>query len=77
MRSTLYLTLMATVALTACPGDPTDETDTDPDTFDTGDTDTGVEDTTPPTVTITDDVAGTADGDVTFTFTFSEDVGTS
>ena len=77
MRSTLYLTLMATVALTACPGDPTDETDTDPDTFDTGDTDTSVEDTTPPTVTITDDVAGTADGDVTFTFTFSEDVGTS
>ena len=35
-------------------------------------------DKTPPTVTITDDVAGaTATGDVTFTFTFSEDVGSS
>jgi hypothetical protein len=29
-------------------------------------------DTTPPTVTITDNVSGTANGDVTFTFTFSE-----
>ncbi len=37
-----------------------------------------VTDTTPPTVTITDNVAGaTATGPVTFTFTFSEDVGTS
>jgi hypothetical protein len=35
-------------------------------------------DVTPPTVTITDDTGGsTATGDVTFTFTFSEDVGTS
>ena len=35
-------------------------------------------DTTPPTVTITDNIAAaTADGDVTFAFTFSEDVGTS
>ncbi len=35
-------------------------------------------DTTPPTVTITDDIAAaTAAGDVTFAFTFSEDVGTS
>lgn len=35
-------------------------------------------DTTPPTVTITDDVAdATATGDVTFTFTFSEDIGSS
>ena len=35
-------------------------------------------DNTPPTVAITDNVAGvTATGDVTFTFTFSEDVGTS
>ena len=35
-------------------------------------------DATPPTVAITDDVPGaTATGDVTFTFTFSEDVGTS
>lgn len=31
-------------------------------------------DTTPPTVTITDNVSGTATGDVTFTFTFSEAV---
>ena len=37
-----------------------------------------VPDTTPPTVAITDNVPGdTATGDVTFTFTFSEDVGTS
>ena len=37
-----------------------------------------VPDTTAPTVAITDDVAAaTATGDVTFTFTFSEDVGTS
>jgi|GEM_PF-246913 len=35
-------------------------------------------DATPPTVAITDDAGGgTATGDVTFTFTFSEDVGTS
>lgn len=34
-------------------------------------------DTTAPTVTITDSVPGTASGPVTFTFTFSEDVGTS
>ena len=35
-------------------------------------------DTTPPTVSITDSVtAATATGDVTFTFTFSEDVGSS
>ncbi len=35
-------------------------------------------DTTPPTVSITDDVDGeTATSDVTFTFTFSEDVGSS
>uniref|UniRef100_UPI003750DDD1 Ig-like domain-containing protein n=1 Tax=Undibacterium sp. TaxID=1914977 RepID=UPI003750DDD1 len=35
-------------------------------------------DTTPPTVAITDNVsAATATGPVTFTFTFSEDVGTS
>ena len=35
-------------------------------------------DVTPPTVAITDDTGGaTATGDVTFTFTFSEDVGTS
>lgn len=35
-------------------------------------------DTTPPTVTITDNIAAaTAAGDVTFAFTFSEDVGTS
>jgi hypothetical protein len=40
--------------------------------------DGGGSDTTPPTVTITDNVPGaTADGPVTFTFTFSEDVGTS
>jgi len=40
--------------------------------------DTTVPDTTPPTVAITDSVSGaTATGDVTFTFTFSEDVGTS
>ena len=40
--------------------------------------DTRVADTTPPTVAITDNVPGaTATGDVTFTFTFSEDVGTS
>ena len=37
-----------------------------------------VADTTPPVVTITDSVsAATATGDVTFTFTFNEDVGTS
>lgn len=53
-------------------------------TPDMGMADTGVmpdsgvmPDTTPPTVTITDDVMGTATGDITFTFTFSEDVGTS
>jgi len=34
-------------------------------------------DTTAPTVAITDNVTGTASGAVTFTFTFSEDVGTS
>ena len=34
-------------------------------------------DTTPPTVTITDNAVGVARGAVTFTFTFSEDVGTS
>jgi len=40
--------------------------------------DTRLPDTTPPTVAITDSVSGaTATGDVTFTFTFSEDVGTS
>lgn len=38
----------------------------------------GTSDTTPPTVAITDDVtADTATGDVTFSFTFSEDVGSS
>jgi hypothetical protein len=38
----------------------------------------GSSDTTPPTVTVTDDVtAATATGDVTFSFTFSEDVGSS
>lgn len=37
----------------------------------------GTGDTTPPTVAITTDAQGTADGDVTFTFTFSEDVGDS
>jgi len=76
MRSTITLTLAATLALTACPGDPTDSTD-DTDVFDTGDTDTDDPDTEPPTVTITDDASGVADGDVTFTFTFSEDVGDS
>jgi hypothetical protein len=39
---------------------------------------TGAVDTAAPTVTITDSVAGTtATGDITFTFTFSEDVGIS
>lgn len=38
----------------------------------------GTTDTTPPTVTITDNVsAASATGDVTFTFTFSENTGTS
>ncbi|MDP2007775.1 MAG: Ig-like domain-containing protein, partial [Rubrivivax sp.] len=37
----------------------------------------GPPDTTAPTVAITDNVDGTATGAVTFTFTFSEDVGTS
>ncbi|WP_320044624.1 Ig-like domain-containing protein [uncultured Desulfobacter sp.] len=36
--------------------------------------DTTVPDTTAPTVSITDDTAGTATGDVTYTFTFSEAV---
>ncbi len=36
--------------------------------------DTTVPDTTAPTVAITDDTAGTATGDVTYTFTFSEPV---
>jgi len=42
---------------------------------DMGEEDMGVEDTTPPTVSITDDVSdAVAMGDVTFTFTFSEAV---
>lgn len=78
MRIQTVLSLAAVLALSACPGDDTDETDTD--VYDTGDTDTDdtdVTDTTPPTVAITDNVSGSASGDVTFTFTFSEDVGDS
>ena len=48
-------------------------TDTEPDPTDMN----PPADTTPPTVTITDSSPDVADGDVTFTFTFSEDVGTS
>ena len=64
----------ATLALIGCKGDDSDITDTDTDVV--IDTETG--DTTAPTVAITDSVSGAvADGDVTFTFTFSEDVGDS
>jgi hypothetical protein len=61
-RAAPLLLLVAAVALAAC-------SDTEP---------APPSDTTAPTVAITDDVSdSTATGPVTFTFTFSEDVGTS
>jgi hypothetical protein len=61
------LSLSIAVLLSACGGGDA----TAPDT-------PGTTDTTPPTVVVTNNVSGTtASGDVLFTFTFSEDVGTS
>ena len=59
----------ATLALAACGGGEGEAPPPGPTTN---------ADTTPPVVTITDNVsATTASGDVTFTFSFNEDVGTS
>ncbi|MEO1233638.1 MAG: hypothetical protein AAFZ18_32555, partial [Myxococcota bacterium] len=56
---------------------PAPDAGTAPD-LDAGTSDAGsTADTTPPTVTITDSAGGAATGDVTFTFAFSENVGTS
>ena len=64
------LSLSIAVLLSACGGGDA----TAPDTT----TPVVVTDTTPPTVAVSNNVSGTtASGDVTFTFTFSEDVGTS
>jgi Bacterial Ig-like domain len=59
----------ATLALTACGGGSAEPPPSGP---------APVVDTTPPVMTMTDNVAATeATGDVTFTFSFNEDVGTS
>jgi hypothetical protein len=64
------LSLSIAVLLSACGGGDA----TAPDTT----TPVVVTDTTPPTVAVTNNVSGTtASDDVTFTFTFSKDVGTS
>lgn len=55
--------MLSLALLAACGGDE----ETPPDGTDT----------VAPTVSITDDVSGVAEGDVTFSFTFSEDVGDS
>ena len=71
MRLSIHILSISTlVVLAACNGD-------DDEVIETGDTgDEWVDDdTTAPTVTISDDADAVAAGDVTFTFTFSEDVG--
>jgi Bacterial Ig-like domain len=83
-RSTLAATLLAAcLALAACGGGSASPP---PGAADDGGTPTGsgdgggaIADVTPPFVTITDNIADgvKASGDVTFTFTFSEPVGTS
>lgn len=76
MTRTFALTLCACMALVGCNDDDTEVTDGTDSTDSTDSTDdTDVPDTTAPTLTISDDVAAAvADGDVTFTFTFDENV---
>jgi Bacterial Ig-like domain len=71
--------IAASLVLSACGGGSADAPPTNtPTVVPDATAPTVVADTTPPTVAISDSVAGaTAAGPVTFTFTFSEDVGTS
>lgn len=66
--------MAATLLVTACGGGDAEA----PPKAGSGTTASGAADTVAPTVTVSDNVSGTtATGDITFTFTFSEDVGIS